>query len=207
MVIIQALGFFFISPIVMQRKTLPRWTRKLHRWGTAIIIVPFLIILATGILLQWKKDVAWIQPESQQGVSSVPSISFERLLEAVQSAPEAQIATWADIERVDVRPDKGIAKVRSQTGWEVQVDTQTGDVLQVAFRRSDIIEALHDGSWFHDGARLWLFFPVGVIVLGMYLTGLYLFYIPYRTRWRRRKRKNYAKPPAAQTKPASLNKS
>jgi len=190
----------------MKRKTLPRWTRKLHRWGTAIVLLPFLIILVTGLLLQWKKDVAWIQPESQQGLSTVPTVSFERILTVVQSAPEAQIATWADVERIDVRPDKGIAKVRSQSGWEVQVDTQTGEILQVAFRRSDIIEALHDGSWFHDAVRLGVFFPVAVVVLVMYVTGLYLFYIPYKTKWRRRKHGDQQSLPPTKTKPAKLRK-
>lgn len=187
----------------MSRKILPRWTRKLHRWGTALVLLPFLIILVTGLLLLWKKDVAWIQPESQRGVSQVPALSLAHLLEAAQTAPEADITTWADIERIDVRPEKGIAKVRSQSGWEVQVDIATGEVLQVAFRRSDIIEALHDGSWFHEHVRLWLFFPVGMIVLVMYVTGLYLFYIPYKTRWKRRQ-KQHTPPPTQRTKRAVL---
>jgi len=34
---------------------------------------------------------------------------------------------------------------------------------------------LHDGSWFHDNAKLGIFLPSAIIMLIMSLTGLYLF--------------------------------
>lgn len=168
----------------MSPKTLPIWSRRLHRWGTAIVALPFLIILITGLLLLWKKDVAWIQPPSQQGIGTAPTLTFDEILAAARTVSEAEIQAWTDVDRLDVRPDKGIVKIRSTNRWEIQVDLQTGDVLQTAYRRSDLIEALHDGSWFHDHVKLWVFFPVALIVLGLYLTGLYLFYLPYRRRQR-----------------------
>lgn len=169
----------------MPKKSLPAWSRSLHRWGTVLVAVPFLIVLVSGLLLMWKKDVAWIQPASQRGAGTEPRVSFEEILDAARTAGQARIHTWADVDRLDVRPDRGIVKVRGRSGWEVQVDAETGAVLHVAYRRSDLIEALHDGSWFHDHAKLWIFFPAALVVLGLYLTGLYLFYLPYRTKRRR----------------------
>jgi hypothetical protein len=84
-----------------------------------------------------------------------------------------------------VRPGKGVAKVWTQNGWEVQVDLGSARVLHSAYRRSDLIESLHDGSWFHEHAKLWLFFPAGLTLLVLWLTGMYLFVLPIWVRKRR----------------------
>jgi len=97
-----------------------------------------------------KKEIDWIQPPTERGVASnqMPDIPYERLLEASQSVPEVGISQWSDIDKIDMRPSKGIAKVVSKTGWEVQVDTSNGNVLSANYRRSDLIESIHDGSYF-----------------------------------------------------------
>ncbi len=165
-----------------------RDSRKIHRWGAIIIALPFLIVLISGLFLQLKKDVAWIQPASMEGVSNIPSITFEEILEASKSVPEAEISSWEDIDRLDVRPDKGMVKVRAVNHWEIQIDTETGTILQAEYRRSDIIEAIHDGSWFHESAKLWIFLPTGIIVTILWITGIYMFFIPYLNKRRNRKR-------------------
>ena len=165
-----------------------RDSRKLHRIGAIIIALPFLIVIITGLLLQVKKDVAWVQPASQEGISTIPSITFQQILEISQSVPEAEISSWDDIDRLDVRPDKGMVKVRSVNHWEIQIDTENGSVLQVEYRRSDIIEAMHDGSWFSDGAKYWVFLPTGFIVLILWITGIYMYFIPSLNKRRNAKR-------------------
>ncbi len=87
-----------------------------------------------------------------------------------------------------MRPGDGVAKVRSETGWEVQIDTATGEVLQVAVRRSDLIESLHDGSFFGDWAKLWIFLPAGLILLALWLSGMYLWALPWWAKSARRRR-------------------
>lgn len=164
------------------------WTRKCHRWGAILIALPFLLMIGTGILLQLKKEWTWIQPPTQRGQGKTPTVSLAALLEAARSCPEAGVRTWADVDRMDVQPSRGIAKVQARSRWEIQVDLQTAEVLQVAYRQSDLIESLHDGSWFHDAAKLWVFLPVGVVVLGLWVTGIYLFFLPYSVRWSRRRR-------------------
>lgn len=96
------------------------------------------------------------------------------------------MTTWDDIHRMNVRPDRGIIKVTARNRWEVQVGAARGTVLQVAYRRSDLIESIHDGSWFHDAAKLWIFLPSGALLLFLLITGIYLFFIPYLARSRRK---------------------
>lgn len=162
-------------------------SRKLHRWGAIAIAVPAAIVIGTGLLLQVKKQVPWVQPPEQRGSAAVPTVSMQQLLDAARTVPQAGVQTWGDVDRVDVRPGKGIAKVTANSRWEVQVDLATGAVLQSAYRRSDLIETLHDGSWFHDAAKLWLFLPSGIVLFVLWLTGIYLWWLPVGVR-RRRKR-------------------
>jgi uncharacterized iron-regulated membrane protein len=160
------------------------WNRRLHRWVAVAVALPFLIVAATGVLLQLKKQVAWVQPPEQQGSDpgSGVTIGFEHILAAARSAPAAGITSWADVDRLDVRPGKGLIKVQGTSRWEVQVDAATGDVLQVAYRRSDLLESIHDGSFFHPLAKLGVFLPAGMLVLTLWVTGIYLFLLPHRVR-------------------------
>ena len=160
--------------------------RLVHRWATVVVAAPVLVMLVTGMLLQWKKQSAWIQPPTQRGVEAALSIGFDQILAAARSVEPAGIETWDDVDRLDVRPGKGVVKVRSNTRWEVQIDATTGAVLQSAYRRSDLIESLHDGSFFHEGVKLWVFFPAAVVLTVMWATGLYLFVLPYNVRRKRR---------------------
>lgn len=149
--------------------------------------LPLLVVIVTGLLLQLKKEIPWVQPPTQRGVGKMPTISFEQILTAGRSVVEAKIQSWEDIDRVDIRPAHGMAKLHSLAGWEVQVDTQSGAVLQSAFRRSDFIEAMHDGSFFHEHAKFWIFLPSGLLLLLLWVTGLYLWFAPRLSRLLRKR--------------------
>ena len=169
-----------------------KWTRKTHYWGSIIIAVPVLIVIITGLILQVKKQSTWVQPATMKGQSDTPTLSFEQILEAAKTVPEAAINSWEDVDRLDVRPGKGIVKIQANNSWEVQVDNQSAEILQVAYRRSDWIEAMHDGSFFHEEAKLWLFLPSAIVLLGLWITGIYMFILPYQVKWKRRLKKKAA---------------
>ncbi len=160
--------------------------RKIHYWGGMIIIIPLLLVVGSGILLQVKKQVHWVQPPTKKGVAKVPELTFHNILEIASTVPEGEISSWKDINRLDVRPSKGIVKVRAKNNWEIQIDNKTGKILQIAYRRSDIIEGIHDGSFFHEKAKLWLFLPCSIILLIVCLTGIYCLYLPFRNKRKKR---------------------
>lgn len=161
--------------------------RKVHYWAAMLAAAPVLVIILTGLLLQVKKEISWVQPPERKGSSPQVSLSPERILEICRGLPEPQIQSWHDIQRLDIRPARGLVKITARNNWEVQLDATTGEVLQVAYRRSDVIEALHDGSWFHDRVKLWIFLPAAVVLLLLWMTGMYLFWLPIYVRWRRRR--------------------
>ena len=164
--------------------------RKIHHWGSIAIALPLLLTIGTGILLMLKKEISWIQPPTQKGEQrqAIPTQTFEQLFAVVQAIPEMDVQHWSELERVDVKPGKGVVKFVAANHWEAQLDSHSGEVLLLAKRRSDVIEALHDGSWFADWAKLGLFLPAGIVLLVLWLTGIYLFALIHYKRWQKHKR-------------------
>jgi uncharacterized iron-regulated membrane protein len=153
--------------------------RTIHKWASIAISIPLLVVLFTGILLLLKKEVSIIQPPTAKGISNQPSISFEQILTIAKSVEEAQISSWHDINRLDVRPSKGVTKIRSHNSIEIQIDSSSGKILQIAQRNSELIESIHDGTFFEKNANLWLMLPLSFIVLVISITGIVLFFQPY----------------------------
>lgn len=164
--------------------------RTIHKWASIIITLPLLVIFITGILLLVKKEFSVIQPPTYKGQGQIPEISFEQVLSAVSQIEQAQIQSWEDIDRLDVRPSKGVIKVRSHNQIEIQLDAKSADVLHVAKRNSDFIESIHDGTFFEKNANLWLMLPVSIISLLIIITGVILFFIPHLKKNKRKRELN-----------------
>jgi uncharacterized iron-regulated membrane protein len=170
-----------------------RWTRKLHRWGALITFLPMLLVIVSGLLLQVKKEVHWVQPPTKKGKPFSLTIDWEKILDVARSVEEAQVNDWPDISRLDVRPDRGLVKVFCNNHWELQLDTSSGELLSSTYRRSDWIEQLHDGSFFSDSVKKYVFLPNGFILLGLWLTGVYLWWLPIGVKRKKRARQSAMK--------------
>ena len=123
------------------------------------------------------KNLDWIS------VDQFASLAYQGLI--------AQFPDQKDnaVDRIDVRPSKGIAKVIFEKGsWEVQIDGRTGSVLSVAKRHSDWIEALHDGSIISDWFKLISMNYLGFGVILLIISGVYLWWGPRKVRFSRRRR-------------------
>ena len=173
----------------MKSRSLNWWMRKLHRWGAILIALPLLLVIVSGLLLQVKKQVSWVQPPTSRGVERIPSVTWDTILDTAIANQHSEVQSWNDIDRLDVRPSKGIIKVRCNNRWELQIDAATGEEVSSAYRRSDFIESLHDGSFFSDTAKLWVFLPNGLVLFALWGTGMYLWYLPIGAK-RKKKRKS-----------------
>ena len=160
--------------------------RRIHYWASFAAALPLLVMITSGLLLQAKKHWSWVQPAEQRGTGSVPVLDLEGILTAVKQVRDLEVRSWDDVNRLDVRPGRGVAKVWLNNGWEVQIDLGTGRVLQSAYRRSDLIEAIHDGSIFGgDWTKLGLFLPAGVVLLLLWLSGMWMWWVPFAAKRRR----------------------
>lgn len=152
-----------------------------------------MISAVTGVLLALKKDVDIIQPPTQKGVSA--NLAEWKSLEEISAiAEKALYETYPEqkensVDKMDARPSKGIVKVLFEEGnWEVQVDGKSGEVKSVEKRYSDWIESLHDGSIISDGFKLISMNFLGIGLLFLIGTGVWLWYGPRRVRIKKRKK-------------------
>jgi uncharacterized iron-regulated membrane protein len=155
-----------------------KWRRlnhKIHYWGSIICAIPVLIIVITGIILCLRKEIEWIQPKTIVGQGLVPTITISQIFDISKTVSIAEIESWKDIERLDIRPSRGIVKVLTNNQIEVQIDYQTREILQVATRRSGIIESIHEGTFFHKSVPFLIFLPSAIILLILLITGIYIF--------------------------------
>ncbi len=159
--------------------------RKVHYWASFGAAVPVLVMIASGLLLQSKKHWSWVQPVEHRGTGSVPVLDLEAVLTSVKAAG-LDVRGWDDVNRIDVRPGRGVAKVWLKSRWEAQVDLGTGRILHTAYRRSDLIESIHDGSFFAgDWTKLGLFLPAGLVLLLLWFGGLWMWWVPFVAKRRR----------------------
>ncbi|HMQ21646.1 MAG TPA: PepSY-associated TM helix domain-containing protein [Planctomycetota bacterium] len=171
------------------RSRAPKLNRKLHRLGAVVAAAPLLVVILSGLLLQVKKQWSFVQPPTARGAAPELLVDWGTILEAAQSVGEAGVASWDDVDRIDVRPAGGMLKLLAHSGWELQIDTGTGMVLSSSYRRSDLIEAIHDGSFFGGNLiKLWVFLPAALILLGLWVSGVYLWLLPYLVKRRRKTR-------------------
>lgn len=158
-----------------------KFFRLTHRWLGIFFAVVLLNISVTGLLLLEKKQFEWIQPPTHVGAQGQMQdfISTQQVLEAVLAQGHADFQSVDDIDRIDFRPGKRVHKVKSEHNHtEMQIDAITGKVLHTAVRRSDVLEALHDGSFFGDWVHD-IFMPTtAVVCILLTLGGLYLWLAP-----------------------------
>lgn len=165
-----------------------RWTRKIHRWTGLSLLVFFVLLALSGILLGWKKNsMGYILPDTKKGQSTelqnwLPIDSLSRLALAASNKYLGQ----SEIDRIDIRPEKGVAKFTFKGHYlEIQIDGSTGEVLQSSIRRSDWIEQIHDGSivdltlgWKAGIFKIMYTSIMGISLLIFAATGFWLWYGP-----------------------------
>lgn len=172
-----------------QAKLLRR-TRRVHRWSGITLFVFFFVIGVTSVLLGWKKNSDYLQPPTTRGESTALAdwLPADRLLTLAQHALRDSLGTdySTEIDRIDYRPGKGIAKFRFEGHLEeVQLDGATGQVLSVGARRADLIEQIHDGSIVGDMFKLIYSTTMGLATIVFTISGFWLWYGPKRMRRKR----------------------
>ncbi|MEQ1923197.1 MAG: PepSY-associated TM helix domain-containing protein [Pyrinomonadaceae bacterium] len=168
----------------------------------AALFVFFFIIALSGLFLGWKKHTGGlILADTHKGRSSDTKdwLPMKQLQEnAIKYAREKISPTIStEIDRIDVRPDKGMAKFIFVEGYAgVQVDCTTGELLHIEVRTSDLIENIHDGSILdrllatsYGQIKLVYTSIMGVALITFTVTGFWLWFGPKRFKKQREMRR------------------
>jgi hypothetical protein len=99
------------------------------------------------LLLGWKKQTGLLPPTKKGELSSSAQwISLDSIQTIAQQYAQTK-GESPEIDRIDVRPQKGVAKIVFVTHFtELQIDCTNGKIVSESTRNSDIIEKIHDGS-------------------------------------------------------------
>jgi uncharacterized iron-regulated membrane protein len=161
--------------------------RRIHKWVSLIFVFFLAVIAITAILLAWKKEIGLI-PKTQTTKVENPShwIPLEKMMEIGKTFARDSLGKSDLIDRVDVRPEKGIAKIVFKRHFtEIQVDGYSGEVLSVSQRNSDLIEKIHDGSILDflmvsdsEVSKITYSTITSIGLLFLCFTGFFLWYLP-----------------------------
>lgn len=159
----------------------------LHLWVGVPVTGLLLVISVTGMLLNHKKPLG-LMPDP-------PGVTFNHmegstpealggalpLRDLVQAALDAYTGPESDprVDRMDVRPDKGLVKVRFDDSpvTEVSVALNSGEVLEVGPRQDVFLEKLHSGEIFGSGFVA-LTTVVGGLLIVLTLSGFWIWLYP-----------------------------
>lgn len=177
-----------------------KWIRNyrwLHRKLALALFVFFTLIAMTGLLLGIKKQTGLLAP-TQKGTAStldawLPIAELEQKA-ALYLADSINSKLSHELDRIDIRPGKGIAKfIYKHHYYGLQLDGATGKLLSLEKRSSDFIEDLHDGSvlddWIgtsNEQIKVGYTVIMGLSLLLLVVSGIWLWYGPKRIRARKR---------------------
>lgn len=174
-----------------KRAKVLRVFRKLHRLTGTFLFAFFFVVAVSGLLLGSKKhtgDLLLAETRSGTSVNQTEWLPLSEVSAKAQAylrdSVSAELST--EIDRIDVRPGKGIAKILFKGHYQsMQVDLATGAILNLETRRSDFIEHIHDGSLVDDlmGWKKGLFklaytTAMGLALLLFTVTGFWLWLGP-----------------------------
>ena len=104
------------------------------------------LVGVTGLLITWK-DQLQFKPKSQESIANNRSLISLDIIKNNAIKHIENLNLSPEINRIDYRPDKGIAKVRFENHFtELQVDCYSGEIVSEKQRTADLIEMIHDGS-------------------------------------------------------------
>ncbi len=150
-----------------------KW-RKWHAYLGLIAALPLIATAMTGVLLQLRSKVEWIQP-SPVTLTLEEGKPFLRVEEVLAKFP-------GQVEGLGLRPGKGGFSLRLKNGNEVQLHPQTGEILKDSPRRSTLLIKIHEGSWMGPLGSLGLHLASGLVLVFLIVSGIMIF--PWK-RWRK----------------------
>ena len=136
----------------LKQVKLLRNIRKVHRIVGVFLFIAFIVMSISGLLLGIKKHSGGIilsksHIGSNLDMSKFLSIDSLNSLANKYLHSKVSAALSADVDRIEIRQDKGMIKFTfKEHYYALQIDATTGELLHVERRYADLIENIHDAS-------------------------------------------------------------
>ncbi len=167
--------------------------RKIHRMTGATLFMFFFIVATTGFFLGWKKNTGdLLGSKTYEGTSTELKdwLPLAELHAKAVGVLKDSLSTeyLFELDRIDVRKNKGSIKFIFDGYYGIQLDGATGTILHFDRRRADFIENIHDASildiYLNTGGYIKLVYTtvMSLALLLFTITGFWLWYGPKRMR-------------------------
>jgi uncharacterized iron-regulated membrane protein len=166
------------EPLSPHTRRLARWMFNGHLWLGILLSGVLIIISVSGILLNHKVRLGLMPDVRQEAAGdlaqAMPMADLVRLAGAAAPA-----AAETGVDRLDVRPRRGIMKVRyrDRAVTEVTIDIHSGSVLHVGERNDAFLEKLHSGEIFGENWIL-LSDAAAIVLVLLIISGYWLWLFP-----------------------------
>lgn len=168
-------------------------TRALHRWIGFFASLFLAVISVTGFFLAMKDRFAFMRPPVQEAAKlerAQDILPVAQVLQIAYDAGHPELSEIKEVDRVDYRPKDNVFKVVSKDGYrEIQVDGTEGKIVSNAFRNDQLMEDIHDMSFFSDLMHGYLLPVVAVCLCTLSISGIIIFLVPIVRRWKFKHRK------------------
>lgn len=181
---------------ILSLNTMYHRTRSLHRWIGFVSSLFLAVISVTGFFLAMKGQFAFMRPPVQEAAKverAEDILPMAQILQIAFDAGHPELSELKEVDRVDYRPKDNVFKVVSKDGYrEVQVGGADGKIVSDAFRNDQLMEDIHDMSFFADAAHGYLLPVVAVGLCFLSISGIIIFLTPIVRRWKFKRQKRAA---------------
>lgn len=161
-------------------RAVTRWMFYTHLWLGVLVAFLVTIIAVTGIMLNHKHALG-LMPETrlQQPGAFAEALPLPALARMASAAVTPEVAA-SGIDRMDVRPDKGLIKVRFNDTriTEVTLALHDGALLVMGLRNDSFLEQLHSGDVFGSEGYLLSDMAAAALIL-LLLSGFWMWLYPH----------------------------
>jgi len=140
--------------------------KKIHLFIAITFILPIVIIFISGLILVSKQIFPIIQPP----VIETQFIEGKSLLKLDDFTKNPEV------DQIIYRPNKNNLSIRYKDDMEKQIHAQTGDVLSFAKRHTNWLLRIHQGSYFSDWVKKFIFIPTAIVLQILWISGMMLYF-------------------------------
>ena len=160
----------------------PQSYRKYHYYLSCYAALPALVVLVSGVLLLCRHYSSTIQPKKPHGLSGVLSLNYNDIERIVSKNFSDQ-----KINKIVMRPKNGLVEVFMGGLLYAQLDGNSGDVIYSGNRYTSLLIQIHEGVFFSSIVRDFVFFPTGIILVLLWITGMQMVCVRWYVKIKKRK--------------------
>jgi uncharacterized iron-regulated membrane protein len=144
-----------------------------HKRISMVISIPLLLIILTGIILQFRNVIPIIQPTT---ITAEPIAISSEILQVKEIEKISTRIDNSKIDQIIYRPSKNSYAVRFVSGREIQLHAQSGEILSNQMRYTGWLIELHQGSFAGKFSQYFIFPLTALGLLFLLISGVLLFF-------------------------------